>query len=125
VTDHAATDPAVAHAHAHADAGDHHDPAGHNSPEQIRKEMRVYMIVFGALAVLTAVTVLACYGLKLPVHYAVMVAVAVATLKAFLVAGFFMHLLSEKRLIYGILILTLAFFALLLWLPVHDIIDKF
>ena len=97
----------------------------HNSPERIRKEIRVYLIVFGALAVLTLATVFACYGLQLPVHYAIMVAVAIATMKGFLVAGFFMHLLSEKKLIYGILILTVTFFAVLLWLPVHDIIDKF
>ena len=41
------------------------------------------------------------------------------------VAGFFMHLLSERKLIYGILILTVVFFAVLLWGPAHDIADKF
>lgn len=97
----------------------------HHSPEAIKKEIRVYLIVFGALAVLTVATVVACYGLKLPVHYAVMVAVTIASIKAFLVAGFFMHLLSEKKLIYGILLLTVVFFAVLLWLPAHDIADKF
>jgi cytochrome c oxidase subunit 4 len=122
LTDHVAVDPVVPPAHEHAGV---HDPNEHNSPEHIRKEIRVYLIVFGALAVLTMATVIACYGLQLPVHYAIMVAVAIASLKAFLVAGFFMHLLSEKKLIYGILLLTVAFFAALLWLPVHDIIDKF
>ena len=87
--------------------------------------MRVYLIVFGALALLTGATVFACFGLKLPVHYAIMVALTIAVMKGFLVAGFFMHLLSEKKLVYGILILTVAFFAALLWLPVHDVADKF
>ena len=105
-----------AHDHAHDD---------HNSPERIRREIRVYMIVFGALAVLTVATVFACYGLKLPVQYAIMVALAIACLKGFLVAGFFMHLLSEKKLIYGVLILTVFFFGMLLWGPTHDILDKF
>lgn len=114
MTEHIAVDPAVGH-----------DRGEHNSPEHIRKEVRVYLIVFGALAVLTLATVLACYGLKLPVHYAIMVALAIASMKGFLVAGFFMHLLSEKKLIYGILLLTVVFFAVLLWLPVHDVIDKF
>jgi cytochrome c oxidase subunit IV len=115
VTEPIATDPAVPE----------HDPNGHHSPEHIKKEIRVYLIVFAALAVLTGATVYACYGMQLPVHYAVMVAVAIATIKGFLVAGFFMHLLSEKKLIYGILILTVVFFAVLMWLPVHDVIDKF
>lgn len=109
----------------HRTHGGVHDPNAGHSPEEIRREIRVYMIVFGALAVLTLATVFACYGLKLPVHYAVMVALAIACLKGFLVAGFFMHLLSEKKLIYGILILTVFFFGLLLWAPTHDILDKF
>ena len=59
------------------------------------------------------------------VHKAIMIALAVATVKGFLVAGFFMHLLSERRLIYGILAITVFFFAVLMWGPFHDILDKF
>jgi cytochrome c oxidase subunit 4 len=97
----------------------------HNSPEHIKREMRVYLIVLGALAVLTAITVWACFGLKLPIHYAVMVALAVASIKGFLVAGFFMHLLSEKKVIYGILILTVIFFIFLMMLPVSHHANPF
>ena len=114
--------PPAADHHTH---GGVHDPNAGHSPEEIKREVRVYMIVFGGLIVLTAATVLACYGLKLPVHYAIMVALAIACMKGFLVAGFFMHLLSEKKLIYGVLILTVFFFAVLLWGPTHDILDKF
>jgi cytochrome c oxidase subunit 4 len=123
LSEHVTIDPPVAPAHEHAgihDPGDHH-----NSPEQIKKEIRVYLYVFASLGVLTAVTVWVCYGLSMPIHYAIMVAVAIASIKGFLVAGFFMHLLSEKKLIYGILALTVVFFAVLLWLPVHEIMDKF
>ena len=102
-----------------------HDADLHNSPEQIQKEIRVYIAVFCGLAALTALTVWACYGMKLPVHTAILVAVVIACTKGFLVAGFFMHLLSEKKVIYGILALTVAFFAALLWLPVHDVLGKF
>lgn len=125
MTEHVATVPAgEAHEpHEHAGVHDPNDP--HHSPEQIKREMRVYIYVFIALAVLTGATVGVCYGLQMPVHYAIMVAVAIASMKAFLVAGFFMHLLSERKLIYGILALTVVFFAVLLWGPVHDIIDKF
>ena len=123
MTEHVATaDPAVPVTHEH---GGVHDPNAHHSPEQIKREMRVYLYVLGALALLTAATVFACFGLKLPVHQAIVIAMIIACTKGFLVAGFFMHLLSEKKLIYGILILTVVFFAVLLWLPVHDVIDKF
>ena len=108
--------------HAH---GGVHDPNQHHSPEEIKKEMRVYLAVFGGLAALTGLTVWACYGLRLPVHTAIMVALSIASIKGFLVAAFFMHLLSEKKVIYGVLVLTVAFFALLLWLPVHDVAEKF
>lgn len=113
------TDTAIAHETPDA----HHDD--HNSPEHIKREMRVYIYVLCALAMLTGLTVWACFGLKLPIHYAVMVALAVASIKGFLVAGFFMHLLSERKLVYAILLLTVIFFAVLLWGPAHDIADKF
>lgn len=96
-----------------------HDPHVHHghTPEEIRKEMKVYLIIFGALAVLTALTVWACYGLQMPVHTAIMIALAIASTKGFLVAGFFMHLLSERKMIYGVLLLTVFFFAVLMWGP--------
>jgi hypothetical protein len=34
------------------------------------------------------------------------------------VAGYFMHLVSEKKLIYWIMLLTVVFFAVLMALPV-------
>jgi cytochrome c oxidase subunit 4 len=94
------------------------------SPEQIHKEIRVYLAVLGGLALLTVATVFACYGLKLPIHYAIMVALTIAALKGFLVAGFFMHLISEKRVVYGILSLTVIFFAILLWGPWHHFVNR-
>ena len=48
---------------------------------------------------------------------AVTVALAVATIKGTLVACYFMHLVSEKKLIYAVLVLTVVFFAVLLALP--------
>jgi len=107
--------------HSTADEAEHagvHDPNLHHSPDEIKREVRVYLIVFGALAALTVVTVAAFYGLKsYPVHVAVMVALAIASVKGFLVAGYFMHLLSEKKLIYAVLILTVFFFLVLIWGP--------
>lgn len=106
----------------HAESGtyDHH----HHTPDEIRAEMRKYWWVFGWLLVFTGITVGVCYGLDLPVHYAVLVAMIVALIKGSLVAGFFMHLISEKKLIYGILIVTVLFFIVLMSLPVSHYLDK-
>lgn len=102
-----------------------HDANLHHSPEEIRREMRVYLTVFAGLAALTGATVAARFLLHLPLGQAIALAISIACLKGFLVAGFFMHLLSEKKVIYGVLILTGIFFAALLWLPVHDVLGKF
>jgi cytochrome c oxidase subunit 4 len=82
----------------------------------IDKHVRIYITVFVALMVLTVITVAISY-LHLPVHLAVTVALLVATVKGSLVACYFMHLISEKKLIYAVLVLTAAFFIALLALP--------
>ena len=83
----------------------------------IDKHVRVYLTVFVALMVLTIVTVAVSY-LDLSVPLAVTVALLVATVKGSLVACYFMHLVSEKKLIYWVLLLTALFFIALLALPV-------
>jgi cytochrome c oxidase subunit 4 len=83
----------------------------------IDKHVRVYITVFVALMVLTVITVAISY-LDLAVPLAVTVALFVAIVKGSLVAGYFMHLVSEKKLIYAVLALTIAFFVALLALPV-------
>jgi cytochrome c oxidase subunit IV len=83
----------------------------------IDRHVRIYITVFVALMALTVVTVAVSY-LHLPLPVAVAVALLVATVKGSLVACYFMHLISEKKLIYAVLVLTLVFFAALLVLPV-------
>jgi len=83
----------------------------------IDKHVRVYITVFVTLMVLTVVTVSVSY-LDLPVPLAVTVALLVAIVKGSLVACYFMHLVSEKKLIYAVLVLTAAFFVALMVLPV-------
>ena len=95
-----------------------HDPGHHNDPESIKKEIRKYLYVFGALAILTAITVGISY-LHLPTWQAVLLALVVATVKGSLVAAFFMHLLSERKLIYAVLVVTVFFFGVLMWGPWH------
>ena len=52
----------------------------------------------------------------------VAIALFIACIKGFLVAGYFMHLISEKKMIYGILIATFFFFAGLMYLI--DLVDE-
>ena len=83
----------------------------------IDRHVRIYITVFVTLMVLTIVTV-AISRVHLPLAMAVTVALLVATVKGALVACYFMHLISEKKLIYAVLVLTAAFFVVLLALPV-------
>ena len=82
----------------------------------IDRHVKVYITVFVALMVLTIVTV-AISRVHLPVPIAVTVALLVATIKGSLVACYFMHLISEKKLILWVLALTVVFFVALLALP--------
>ena len=84
--------------------------------EDIKKHVRVYVTVFITLMLLTMVTVAISY-LHLPIKMAVTFAMLVATIKGSLVACYFMHLISEKKFIYGALILTVVFFIVLMGLP--------
>ena len=93
------------------------ETAEHTSPEEFKKHLSRYFVVFIALLCLTAITV-AVAELKLPDRkLAIAIALIIATVKAGMVAGVFMHLLSEKKVIYAVLILTVAFFLLVLFLP--------
>ena len=95
--------PHGAHGHGHHDVG---------------KEVRKYMIVFGALLVGTIVTVLASYVDFGSHGVNVAVALLIATVKAALVAAFFMHLIDERKLIYGVLGATVFFFIGLMYLTI-------
>jgi cytochrome c oxidase subunit 4 len=90
----------------------------------IDKQVRIYITVFVALLALTIITV-AISRYHLPVHLAVTVALIVATIKGSLVACYFMHLISERKLIYAVLGLTVVFFIALLVLPVITVHDGF
>jgi cytochrome c oxidase subunit IV len=87
-----------------------------SAPHQV--PVRGYISVFAALLVLTVVTV-GVASLELSESSTVLVAVSIATLKATLVALFFMHLKGEKPLVFWSLGLTAflfaALFAFVLW----------
>ncbi|MBI5629502.1 MAG: cytochrome C oxidase subunit IV family protein [Elusimicrobia bacterium] len=82
-------------------------------------DVKLYLAIFGALMVLTVVTVLVSY-LHLPIAAGVAVGMAIATLKAGLVAAFFMHLKGERIVIYGLLGVTIFFMSFLFLAPIKD-----
>lgn len=95
----------------------------HSSPESIKKAVRSYQFVGMALLVGTAFTVWASYINFGSPTINITIALIIATVKASLVAGFFMHLISERKAIYATLATTAFFFvalmALTLW-SMHD-----
>ena len=70
----------------------------------------------GALLVGTVLTVAMYYVDFSSMALTVAVALFIASIKAFLVAGYFMHLLSEKKLVYGVLVISAIFFVALMGL---------
>ena len=90
----------------------------------IDRHVKVYITVFVALMILTVVTV-AISRFHPPVAIAVTIALLVATIKGSLVACYFMHLISEKKLIIAVLALTAVFFVALLALPVFTVHDGY
>ncbi len=75
------------------------------------------MLVFGALAVLTIITVAASW-LKVSVAVGIFIALVIASIKGSLVASVFMHLVHEKATLFWVLIISAFFFLLLILLPV-------
>lgn len=106
-----------------------------NSPEEIKKAARTYLIVFGLLLVGTVLTVLVATWYPLESLFGghgfdtvdMIVGLVIATTKATLVALIFMHLNHEKKAVYWIFASGLVFAA---WMgalialaksdPIHD-----
>lgn len=86
-------------AHGHDDHGAHHV-----SP------LSTYFAVYGALLVLTVVTVLVSYA-ELPPAQSVPAAIAVASVKATLVGAWFMHLKYDARFNVFIFLASIWFMA--------------
>lgn len=89
----------------------------------IDRHVRIYMAVFGTLLLFTGLTVAAWKWGPEAVGPTVAIALAIALIKASLVALFFMHLNAEKKLIYWVLALAAVFFVVLLLTPVLGFLD--
>jgi cytochrome c oxidase subunit 4 len=89
----------------------------------ISKHVRVYITVFVALLVGTVVTVALNYMHFESVPLTIAIALFVAVIKASLVACYFMHLISERKMIYCILVFTAFFFVGLMFLTLWSMND--
>jgi cytochrome c oxidase subunit 4 len=91
--------------------------------DDVSKHIRGYLIIGGTLLIGTILTVMASY-VDLGHHWNIVLALVIATVKASLVALFFMHLISEKQMIYTVLSFTAFFFIGLMILTLsasHDV----
>jgi FtsH-binding integral membrane protein len=86
------------------------------NPELFRNYARRCWLVFAAVVAATLVMVAASYAPISSRGLLIGMVLAVAAFNAALVAGYLMHLVSEKKTIYAMLAFTALFFVALLWL---------
>lgn len=110
MANHSSTPAAASHGHAAPGAQAH----GHG--HDVSKEVRKYLMVFAALLIGTILTVWASYIDFGTARANIIVALIIASVKATLVGGFFMHLIDERKLIYGVMGATIFFFVGLMYL---------
>ncbi len=91
--------------------------------DSFKQHVRRYLYVFYALLFGTLITVGASYIPFGNHEINIAVALFIACSKASLVAGFFMHLISERKMIYGLLIFTACFFLGLMFLTISAYAD--
>ena len=91
--------------------------------EDVQSHIKTYKKIGIALMILTVVTVAISYA-PLGVPLAITVALIVAITKGSLVVSFFMHLLEEKPAITAMLLMTVVFFFVLMFIPIFHHADR-
>jgi caa(3)-type oxidase subunit IV len=89
----------------------------------ITRQVKIYRIVGAALIAGTIITVMAS-NFHLGIILGIIVALIIAAIKGTLVAGYFMHLFDERRLIYGVLALTTVFILVMIGLLLFTYSDQ-
>ncbi len=85
---------------------------------------RTYVFVWIGLVALTVLTYTVAVGIR-PGGWAVLVALAIAATKSGLVLSYFMHLKSEKLLIFKVIIpLVMAVFLVFILLTFSDVVFR-
>ena len=93
------------------------------SKEDIQKEIKKHIVIYILLLVLTVLN-FSLSRMHLSAVQTLIGVLSIALLQGSLVAGYFMHLISEKKFIHFVLILTIIFFAALLSLPILQFLGK-
>ena len=91
------------------------------SAKEMANHIANYRKIFIFLLIGTALTVGASYlelNVQNSIAGAIFIGLTSAVIKGYLVAANFMHLNSERKMIYWILLLTVFFLSLLLFIPV-------
>ena len=94
-----------------------------HSAHDVEKSIKKYWFIFFALILGTVITVGAYFVHMESVALTVTLALFIASVKAFLVAGYFMHLMDERKVIYGIMVSTVFFFIALMGLTIWALHD--
>ena len=94
-----------------------------HSAEHFSEHIRRYLYVFYALLFGTVITVAASYIPFGNREINIAVALFIAICKASLVACYFMHLISERKMIYFIMAFTAFFFTGLMFLTLWSMGD--
>ena len=89
-----------------------------NKPDSddVQQQVRKHVMIFLALLVFTVVTVGASYLHITSTFATIGIALTVALIEGFLVAGFMMHLVTERKIVHIILVFTVIFFTALMFL---------
>lgn len=97
----------------------------HEHAVDFKKYVRTCIYVFIAVLCAVSLMIWASYLPQEHFNWAEKVAMilAVACCNAFVVAGFLMHLISEKKMIYTVLGFTVFFAAAMMWLTVYAMQD--
>ena len=95
-----------------------------SNSKDIKKEINQYIRIFFALGVLTVITVAIAYIDVGKMWIAVLLAMIVASIKGTLVAGFFMLLFHEKKIIYLFLGITVVLLCSLFFITFGSIYNQ-
>jgi caa(3)-type oxidase subunit IV len=86
--------------------------------QDVKKHVRQHIIIAVALAIGSITTIWTSQTNFGSFSVNVAMTLAIAAIQGFLVAGFYMHLLSEKKMIYSFLVFTVVFFVVMMGMTV-------
>jgi cytochrome c oxidase subunit 4 len=90
------------------------DPSSDQELQDVKRHVRHHMMIAVAIAAGTLMTLWTSQTNFGSFSLNVAMTLIIAGAQAFMVAGFFMHLLSEKKLIYCFLVFTAIFFVVMM-----------